>query len=399
MIDDILFYAAVYLTLFVSVFWLVVFLGGRDRPQNRASRLPSLSIIIPAYNEESHLEKCVRSLAGQDYRGLRILIVDDGSTDNTAAAGRLLARRYPLVRYVRKKHQGKAAALNAGLSLVRTECFGFIDADTFLSEGALKNMVGRLSGRSAAVIAVVKPARPGNFVERLQKIEYMLASFTRKLMSLLDSLYYTPGFALYRTDVIKSLGGFDEHNLTEDLEIGLRLKDSGYRIENTADDYAYTVVPKTMRDLFNQRMRWYRGYIHNSRKYSGMFFSRRHGDLGMFILPMQYILLAVTAPLFLLGAYNVLVSAARNIIDARLVGYDIAYFLETGSFNPVNHFTFFVLAMLGAFLLILGVSGKRVRERISPAEYAIYILVYPFVNLFLWAAAFSQEMLGKKKSW
>lgn len=398
MIEDLLFYTAVYVSLYVSVFWLMIFAGSKHRKLG-LSKLPSLSIIIPAYNEEQTLEKCVHSLKDQQYPGLKIIIVDDGSTDNTRKLGRGLAEKYPFVRYIRKPNKGKAAALNTGLSELDTEYFGFIDADTFLSDNALKNMVRYFTAGPAAVIAAVKPAQPKNLVERMQKIEYVLASFTRKLMSFLDSLYYTPGFAIYRTEVIRKVGGFDEENFTEDLEIGLRLKSAGYSIENTIDDCAYTVVPKTLRELFDQRMRWYRGHIYNSKKYSHMFFSRKYGSLGMFILPMQYVLLALTSPLLLLGVYEFAGYVSKNMVDVRLVGYDVAYFLETADITLLTPVTFFILAMLGAFLLIMKVSQQQVREKITAPEYVLYMLVYPFINLFLWIAAFTQEMTRAKKKW
>lgn len=399
MIDDLIFYAAVYISLFISVFWLLVFMESKDIVRRKALRYPTLSIIIPCHNEEAYLKSCVESLVKQNYPKLRIIIVDDGSSDMTHKIGRRLSRKYGFVKYVRKNQEGKGAALNAGLRYVNSEHFGFIDADTFLSKGALKNMTSYLNDGAVSVIAVIKPVKPRNFVERLQKIEYMIASFTRKLMSFLDALYYTPGFALYNTSVVKKLGGFDEDNLTEDLEIGLRLKSNGHKIENTIEDYAYTVVPKTLKELFNQRVRWYRGSIYNSRKYKHMFFSRKHGDLGLFVLPIQYLLLAVTTPLLLMGTWDISTAIAKNIIDVNLIGFDMGYFLETTSVQFINPFTFFVVALLASFLLILKTSEREIKEKISAAEYAVYIIVYPFINLFLWIAAFVHEMLRTKKKW
>lgn len=401
MIEDIFFYLTVYASLFVSVFWLIIFLENRNSPKPKriSGNLPPLSIIVPAYNEEGNLERCVESLIDQGYPGLQIVVVDDGSTDNTQKIAKKLAKKHSFVKYVRKSNRGKAAALNSGLAAIKTKYFGFIDADTFLSRGSLKNMVNYFTGGTVAVIAVIKPVEPRSFVERIQKIEYMIASFTRRLMGFLNSLYYTPGFALYRTDVIKKLGGFDEDNLTEDLEIGLRLKSNGYGIENTIEDYAYTVVPKNMRDLFSQRMRWYRGHIYNSKKYSHMFFSRKYGDLGIFILPIQYVLLAVTSPILVIGLYNILTSLMKNVIDARLVGYDFNYLIKTANLNFITPFTFFIIALLATFVLILKVSEREVKEKISPVDYVLYLVVYPFINLFLWIAAFTQEMLKTKKKW
>ena len=396
--SDILFYATAYVTLFVSVFWFSTYFLS-DKKDGRTGKIRPLTILIPAYNEEKAIGRCIKSVLAQNYPKLRVIVMDDGSTDKTGDVVKAFAKRNRAIRYIRKKHSGKAASLNEGLSHVRTELFGFIDSDTYLSKGALKNMVRYIDGNTVSVIASIRPHNTRGMVEKMQHIEYLISSFTRKLMSMLNSLYYTPGFAIYRTDVIKRLGGFDEKNLTEDLEIGLRLKSNGYDIANSMEDKAYTNVPETFRGLFHQRMRWYRGNIYNSRKYSNIFFNRKFGDLGIMVLPVQYLLLALIIPFFVLGVYQNAVLVGQRLIDAYIVGFDFNYLATTGNFNIITPVTFFFVATVLAFAMMIRLSEKKVKESISKLDYIVYIILYPFINLILWLSALVYEVTRAKKEW
>lgn len=397
---DILLYSTAYVSLFVSMFWFTVYFFDEKKPQKTASQLLGITMLVPAHNEQKTIKKCVISLLQQGYPKLTVLVVDDGSTDATPKIVKALARRHKNVKYLGKKHSGKAASLNFGLRRVKTEVFGFIDSDTYLSSGALHNMVSYFRDeKTASVTVCIKPSKTLNFVQKIQRVEYMISAFTRKLLSMINSVYYTPGCAIYRTNIVREVGGFDENNLTEDLEIGLRLKNSGYRIENTIEKFAYTEVPSTFRDLFHQRMRWYRGYIHNTRKYKHMFFSKRFGDLGLMVLPIQYILLALVTPFLLYGIYDSSVSALRYITDAYLVGFDFSYFVGTFSFNLITPTTFFFAAVLAAFVMMLRLSQEKTSEKIGKATYVAYIILYPFINTLLWMSAFVYEMTGTKKRW
>lgn len=398
-VEDILFYLTVYVTLYISVFWLTTFFLAENKRPRKVSRLPPLTIIIPAYNAERLIAKCVDSLQNQDYPGLRVVVVDDGSTDNTGSVVKSLCKKYGNLACIKKKNGGKASALNAGLQRINTEIFGFIDSDTYLARNALKNMVGYFSGDVAAVTATTKPAKCENFVERLQKVEYMISSFTRKLLSFIDSLYYTPAFALYRTSVVKELGGFDEKNITEDLEIGLKLKSRGYKIENSVETESYTVVPATFSSLARQRLRWYRGYIYNSRKYSNMFFNRKFGDLGMLVLPLQYILLALVIPLMLIMISNLLISAAKWVADLLIVGFDVGYFAQSQHIVLITPTTYFSAAFLVSFAVMLSISFSSLREKAGKLDYIAYMAVYPLVNLVFWVVAIAHEILRTKREW
>jgi len=394
---DMLFYSIAYLTLFFSFLLLWSFFSSTR--MQKSSKLRPLSIIVPAYNAAKTIRSCIISLLAQDYPGLKIIVVDDGSTDSTGSIVRKLCRKHKNIAYLRKQNGGKGSALNEGLKRVNTELFGFIDADTHLSRNALRNMIGYIEGNTAAVTAAIKSDNPRNFIERIQNIEYMMSAFARKVLTFFDSLYITPGFSIYKTSVIKRLGGFDELNITEDLEIGLRLKSKGFNIQTSLDDSAYTKVPENFRKLFNQRLRWNRGYIHNTRKYSGLLLNRRYGDFGVLIFPINNLVLALTTPFLLVNIYDMLISVSQRIIDLFLVKFDINYLLSTSTFSIITPTTFFLVATLLAFLFLIRVSRQQTSERINKIDYLIFLIAYPFISLFLWVSAFVFEIVKAKRKW
>ncbi len=396
-VADALFYIVAYITLFFSVLWLWMYFTSPKKEVKPAVR--PLSMVIPVYNHGRSIRTCINSLLRQGYPNLRIIVVNDGSTDNTEDVVKPICRKHRNVEYIGKKNGGKASALNAGLKRVKTELFGFVDADTRLSKGALKNMAGYISGNTAAVIATIKPDNPGNAVEKLQQIEYVLSAFIRKILTFIDSLYITPGFSIYRTGIVKKLGGFDENNITEDLEMGLKLKNNGYSIETSLHDYAYTKVPGTFSQLFRQRIRWYRGYIHNTKKYMGMMFNRKYGDFGAVVLPMTYMILAFTIPFIIMSIYDLLVAVVQRTIDLFIVNFDVKYLLSTYSLNVITPTTFFLLLTFITFFLMISLSKKSTNEKISRIDYVLFMAVYPFVNLFLWISALIYELTRAKRRW
>ena len=399
MIESLLFYAALYVMLFASVFWFTVFFTTKKTVQKSFVR--PVTLIVPTYNMAGFIKQCVSSLLSQkmvsgEYYPLKVLVVDDGSTDNTQQVVKEI--KDSRITCIKKKNGGKASAVNYGLKFVKTEYFGFIDSDTCLSENAIENMMKHFP-EADCVTAAIKPLKASNAVEKLQKIEYVIASFTRKLMANINALYYTPAFALYKTRIIKNLGGFDEKNITEDLEIGLRLQKYGYKISNSIDDFAYTIVPKNFRELFNQRMRWYRGYIQNTRAYKDMFLSRKYSNLGMFVLPLQYVILALTMPLLIFAAYDTGLSVFRQVVDVFIVDFDFTYIASTSKISFITSTTLFLILLVSAFFLMIKFSQQHVHENISKMDYVIYLLVYPFINMLLWMSAFVLEIIGTEKKW
>jgi len=400
LIMDALYYLLVYVSLFASVYWLIILFKreGNILTDPKPKRYPSITMLIPAHNEENNLEAAVKSVLDQGYPNLRIIIIDDASTDGTAKIGRKLAKKRN-VSYIRHKiNKGKAAALNTGLAKVKTELVGFMDADSELTENTFNNMVGYFSNGASGVVASIVPKNDKNYLERMQKVEYVISSLMRKLLSFVDALYYTPGFALYKTKALEDLGGFDEKNITEDLEIGLRLKDNGYKIENCFTGKIRTVVPSNLKSLFRQRIRWYRGFLYNSRKYKHLFFNRTHKALGMFVLPLQIIILSLIFPLMVYSLVLLARDAVQSFIDLANTNFDIIFMIEKASFKMDPTVLFWYLCVMFLTVVLVRYSEKQL-ERINPLEYLMYLIVFPILNIMFWIISIILELFSVKKEW
>ncbi len=397
---SVLYYLLVYATLFAAIYWLLLLFKKKESliDDPPATRFPSITLLIPAYNEADNLEEAVESVLKQDYKGrVKVVIIDDASTDKTPKIGNKLAGKD--VKYVmHEKNKGKAAALNTGLKGVKTELVGFMDADSLLEKNVFKNMVGYFKGDVEGVIASIIPKNDQGVLGRLQKVEYIVASLMRKLMSFIDALYMTPGFALYKTRVLKSAGGFDEDNPTEDLEIGLKLKDRGHNIESSFGGKIRTVVPDTLRGLYRQRVRWYRGLLYNSRKYKHIFFNSTHRSLGFFVLPIQIITVSLIFPLIAYGFFKGLGNVWQTFLDLSSVNYDVLYLLLTSkvNFDPTVAF-FYICVVIPAAVSIW--YGEKHLRKVNPLEYVAYLIVFPLMNIIFWVAAIVQEVLGMRRKW
>jgi len=230
-IIDYMFLGFAFITLYLILLFMILFIKNRKRMFDEVpvSRLPSVSIIIPAYNEEGHIAETIRSVKRLSYPRERfeILVIDDGSTDGTAKKAKKEG-----VRVITKERGGKASALNLGIEKAKGQIIGCIDADSYPEEDALLRMVAYFDDpRVAAVTSSILVRGPKNLLQRLQEMEYILIAWGRKLLDYLHSVYVTPGpLSLYRRDVLRKIGGFDERVLTEDIEIAWRLQRRGYKI-------------------------------------------------------------------------------------------------------------------------------------------------------------------------
>ncbi|MBN2112165.1 glycosyltransferase family 2 protein, partial [Candidatus Woesearchaeota archaeon] len=297
MIQNIL-WAVSFFSLWLVLIWLqVMYL--EEPKKHRCKETPLVTIAIAAYNEERTIEKTISSIAKADYPKdkIEIIVVNDGSRDRTADVVEELIKKYPDfgIKLISKPNGGKASAINRALEAAKGELFGVVDADSRISPNCMRMMAPYFAEKNlGAVISRIKVDKPNKLLERIQRFEYIMSNMIRKLMASIGTLALTPGvLSIYRTKLIRELGGFDENraNLTEDLEIAMRLKYNGYDVKMESESIVYTVVPKTIKGLWRQRIRWARGYIYNHVKYKDMFFSRKHSLFGVFQMPVNILVL------------------------------------------------------------------------------------------------------------
>ena len=366
----------------------------------------SLSIVVPCYNEEKSIGGTIESLLNLNYKNLKkIIIVDDCSTDNSFNIIKEYAKKYSRVMLLKTpKNTGKAAgAKNYGAKFANTDLIGFVDADSYPEKNSVKNMMGFFQNKNvAAVTASILVKEKEKFIERLQAVEYRIIAFTRKILGFIGAIYVTPGpLAIYRKSLFEKLNGFDEENLTEDIELTWNLLSKGYRVEMNLSSQVYTVAPNTLKAWYKQRIRWNVGGIQTILKYRKIFAKR--GILGCFVLP--FFVLSWVLGIF--GAGILIYRGARRLLVHYLATkYSLAAQTAVLTLREINLapniLIFFGTAfiIMSLFYTILALSYLKDKEfkkmgLFSVLMYSfVYVLAYPFILI-----ASVYKYLKKKRSW
>jgi len=226
---------------------------------------PSLTVLIPAYNEAQVIARTLQSLGLQTYHPDNILVVDDGSSDDT---GRIAAELGAEVVRPASNTGCKAGAINFGLPFVETEWLVTLDADTALAPDALEQIVNVAREQNAgAACGMVLPQHVRTLWERARFIEYLLAF---GMIKPVQDWYRFPMvasgcFALYRTEVIRALGGFPTETVGEDLDLTWRLYEAGESVKYVSGAVCYPVEPHNLHFMCKQLTRWSHGFAQNVR--------------------------------------------------------------------------------------------------------------------------------------
>jgi cellulose synthase/poly-beta-1,6-N-acetylglucosamine synthase-like glycosyltransferase/spore germination protein YaaH len=286
---------------------------------------PSVSVVMPAYNEGKVIERTVRSLAAQSYPIDEIIIVDDGSTDDTATRLRALIRQYPQVRVFRKVNGGKAAALNHGIERCTSDLFLAIDADTVLDAAAAGKLVRHFG--DPAVAAVAGNAKVGNRINLLtnwQALEYITGqNLDRRAFAFSNAITVVPGaIGMWRREAVRRLGGFGSDTLAEDAELTLRLLRAGLKVGYDEEAIAHTEAPDAVRGFLQQRFRWMYGTLQAAWKHRDTLFRPAYGTLGLLALPnilVFQVFFPFVSPLLdlvaILSIGNVLLRISQHPLD------------------------------------------------------------------------------------
>ncbi|MDI6806509.1 MAG: glycosyltransferase [Candidatus Aenigmarchaeota archaeon] len=404
-VADIVVVAVYVFMIYCSILWLTLFFKNRKRifSEPRPKKLHSITFLLPAYNEEKKISECLEKILSLNYpkEKLKVIVIDDGSTDNTVK----MARKYKDVKVLKQKHAGKAAALNHGLKHVTTELVACMDADSFPDANYLYKLVGLFQKREvAAATPAIKVVNVDSWIRKIQWMEYLFQIFLRKLFSIFECEYVVPGpGGIYRTSVVREIGGWDGSSLTEDMEITFRLRDRGYRLANSIDAYTYTNAPKSFMGLWNQRIRWYRGYLENVRRYSHMIGNLKYGNFGFFILPANFFWIFCLGFLLFSSLYNSIRDIVNYFIAWNYMNYLIIPPEIEVSVLWLSSFSFFhvFFLFLGLFSICLSISLSK--ERIGLMKkfdrYLLFLFIYPILISLWWVVAAFCEVLRVSKKW
>jgi peptidoglycan/xylan/chitin deacetylase (PgdA/CDA1 family)/GT2 family glycosyltransferase len=252
--------------------------GSRGAEGSPAPFAPPVSILVPAHNEAVGIERAVRSLAGSRYAGpLEVVVVDDGSSDGTAAIVQRLAAEYAQLRLVRQANAGKAAALNRALVASRHEIVVTVDADTVFEPDTLALLVQRFrEPRVGAISGNTKVGNRRGLLGHWQHIEYVMGfNLDRRMYEVLGCTPTVPGaIGAFRRQALADIGGVSGATLAEDTDITLDIGRAGWRVVYEGRARAWTEAPSTLRAFYRQRSRWAYGTIQSMWKHRQALWSR-----------------------------------------------------------------------------------------------------------------------------
>ncbi|MCF3178668.1 glycosyltransferase [Streptomyces polychromogenes] len=319
----------------------------RTAAQALPVKVPAVSAVVPAHNEEATIAACVRALLDGGCPGIDIVVVDDGSTDGTATAARSVVD--PRVRVVSQPNRGKPAALNAGVALAAHEVILMVDADTAIAPGAAAHLAAAFADpQVGAVAGNTKVANRTGLLPLWQHLEYVMSfGLERRLFDLIGASPTIPGaIGAFRRSALAACGGISGDTLAEDTDIAMALCRRGWRVVYRGDAHALTHVPTTVRGLWHQRHRWAYGTLQSIWKHRhAVRESGIAGRLGRRTLP--YLLL-----------FQLVLPLAAPLMDAVAL-----YGLATGEASaPATAWVAFCLAQLALAAHALHQDG----ESLSP---------------------------------
>ena len=305
------FYLCFLVAIFLGIGRLLLLCGFSLWNMRRAARseilAPSIphistSVIIPAFNEEKVIASTVSRILNSDYRDLEVIVINDGSLDQTADIVQSRFGSDARVTLVNIPNGGKARALNIGLARAQGDVVVALDADTEFDRDTISRLVRWFA--DPAIGAVAGNAKVGNRVNtitRWQALEYIVAqNLERRALAALGTLTVVPGaVGAWRRAALVASGGFPYDTLAEDQDLTIALQRAGYKIHFDGSAVAWTEAPTTFRGLARQRFRWAFGTLQCLWKYRDMTFNPRYGALGLIALPQVWlfqILLTALAP-------------------------------------------------------------------------------------------------------
>jgi len=222
-----------------------------------------VTVIVPAYNEAASVADTIRSLQAQTAPARQILVVDDCSTDGTGAVAAALG-----VTVVRPPVNtgSKAGAQTFALRYVRTSLTLALDADTVLAQDGIERLLPAFEHPAvAAACGFVLPQRVRSLWERGRYIEYLFAfTFYKQIQEYYGTPLISSGcFSMYRTELLRSLGGWSDRTLAEDMDLTWSLYQAGHDVRFMPEAVCYPIEPRTFRLMRTQLRRWSHGFIQN----------------------------------------------------------------------------------------------------------------------------------------
>ena len=273
---------------------LSVYSKYREDMQPDPAIYPTLSVLVPAYNEEKVIARTIEGLLETDYPNKEIIVIDDGSKDETLK----IADRYKnQVKVLHKDNSGKASALNYGIAFAKGEIIVVVDADTIVGRNALKQLVkGFATDKNVAAVAGnIKVRNRMNWLTWSQALEYVAGiEIIRRAFDFFGSITIVPGaLGAFRKSALEEVGTYHKDTLVEDFDATIKVLKSGLVIQGSTSSVAYTEAPQSFHDFYKQRKRWYRGNLQVLVRHMETLFNPRYAFLYKIAFPFMIISMVV----------------------------------------------------------------------------------------------------------
>lgn len=389
--------------LYMGCFFLLAFLEKQTVQVPLLTKWPSVSVIIPAWNRGESLRKCLVHVTAMHYNGKwDITVINDGSTDQTREILNEFKGQLKVIH--NEKNIGKAASLNKAARLSKGEFIAAIDGDSFPNVDTLEKLIPHFyrDEKVGAVTTIVRVHNRSNLLARIQEVEYFLEfGLKNSVLNTLDSLYVTPGpFSVYRRTAFEKIGGYDVHNITEDMEITFALHKAGYSVVLEADAQVFTDVPDTLKKLFRQRQRWARGGWQTIFKYRNEMFSPQKFFFRVFF-PLR-VILDTGAIFFLLLAARMFSESLTDVYRSLSAYSTIAF--ETIVLPPLylnsDLFLYVIIVGLTILMAAMGTRAAGVKTKnLSIVGVILFLSVYWIFILStqVWGLFLAMSSGGKGK--
>ena len=387
--------------LFVTVLAIIAKFKAR-RVQYDESYRPSVSVVIAAFNEEKVIARTIRAVLTNRYEPLNIIVVDDGSTDDTSGEVTRAFGEHPKVALIRQENAGKASALNRGIGAANGEIIIALDADTIFARGTIANLVRHF--HDPVVGAVAGNVKVGNRMNPLtywQSIEYVTSqNLDRRAYAIMNAVTVVPGaVGAWRRDAVLQAGGYSTDTMAEDMDLTWRIRRAGYRIDNESDAVGYTEVPDSFRALFRQRFRWAFGTLQCLWKHRSAL--GRYGWFGTIGLPSLWLFSVVfqaLSPLMDLEILWTLINVSGNWALRGALTHD--WYLLPQAVNSLV-----VIGFMYAFFFVIELIGSIVAFRLDREDSRVLVwllwqrFLYRQLMYAVLVKSLSTALAGMRAGW
>jgi cellulose synthase/poly-beta-1,6-N-acetylglucosamine synthase-like glycosyltransferase len=409
-VQQIVVYFFLFIGIYFQVFVLLTYLINRSRIKAQGSEsfersvYPSVTIVVPAWNEEKTVGKTIQSLLNLNYPKdkLSITVVDDGSTDGTWNILEGWKAKYPEITIYKKKNGGKYTALNYAIERTNTELVGCLDADSFVDPDSLKKIACRFENpETMAVTPAMKIYKPTTITQLIQSTDYLFGILMKKVMSIIGAIHVTQGpFSIFRRSVFEKIGPFRRAHNTEDMEIAFRMQAHHMKIDNVHNAWVYTTGPNTVRKLYRQRVRWTYGFIQNVRDYKYLFFNRKYGNIGMITLPTGLILIFGVLFSVYFVLFRIYQFMAMRFFEWQTVGFMRPRF-DIGLFYISTKAHILLIVFIYLLMITLIINAQRIADEKAKISKSVllYFVLYPVISPFWILKSIFNAAFSKKTSW